>query len=91
MRCRRTARSRTWLASTVTEFVAGCRERGRTVILSSHIMSEVEKLCDDVAILHRGRILVQGTLDEVKGQAGTDSIEEIFFSLIDACEAEMST
>jgi sodium transport system ATP-binding protein len=71
------------VARTVTEFVAECRARGRTVILSTHIMSEVEKLCDDVAILHEGRILLQGTVAEVKAQAGTDSIEDLFFSLID--------
>ena len=78
------------VARTVTDFVAGCRERGRTVILSTHIMTEVEKLCDDVAILHHGRILRQGPVDEVKAEAGTDSMEELFFSLIDACEAEPS-
>jgi len=75
------------VARTVTEFVADCRERGRTVILSTHIMSEVEKLCDDVAILYHGRILLQGTVAEVKAQAGADSIEDLFFSLIDQCDA----
>ena len=57
------------------------------MILSTHIMSEVEKLCDDVAILHRGRILLQGPVAEVKERAGTDSIEDLFFSRIDACDA----
>jgi sodium transport system ATP-binding protein len=75
------------VARTVTGFIARCRERGRTVILSTHIMSEVEKLCDDVAILHRGRILLQGPVAEVKERAGTDSIEDLFFSRIDACDA----
>jgi len=74
------------VARTVTDFIAGCRERGRTVILSTHIMAEVEKLCDDVAILHRGRILEQGTVEEVKRRAGADSIEQIFFARIDACD-----
>jgi sodium transport system ATP-binding protein len=75
------------VARTVTEFIAACRDRGKTVILSTHIVAEMEKLCDDVAILHKGRILEQGTVDDVKGRAGSDSIEELFFSLIDACEA----
>jgi sodium transport system ATP-binding protein len=70
------------VARTVTEFVAACRARGRTVILSTHIMSEVEKLCDDVAILHRGRILLQGPVNEVKERAGIASIEDLFFSLV---------
>jgi len=75
------------VARTVTDFIASCRELGKTVILSTHIVAEMEKLCDDVAILHKGRILEQGPVDEVKHRAGTDSIEDIFFSLIDACEA----
>jgi sodium transport system ATP-binding protein len=79
------------VARTVTEFVAECAERERTVILSSHIMAEVEKLCDDVAILHRGKILDQGTVEEVKGRNATDSLEELFFSLIDRCDAESSS
>jgi sodium transport system ATP-binding protein len=70
------------VARTVTRFVAECKERGRTVILSTHIMSEVEKLCDDVAILHRGRILLQGPVAEVKARAGVTSIEDLFFSLV---------
>jgi sodium transport system ATP-binding protein len=52
------------------------------VILSTHIMSEVEKLCDDVAILHRGRILLQGPVAEVKAREGVASIEDLFFSLV---------
>ena len=78
------------VARTVTEFIAACRERGRTVILSTHIMGEVERLCDDVAILHKGRVLEQGTVAEVKERAGADSIEDVFFRLVDACEAESS-
>lgn len=75
------------VARTVTDFIAQCRERGRTVILSTHIMAEVEKLCDDVAILFRGRLLDQGTVEEVKQRHATESIEDLFFELIDACEA----
>jgi len=75
------------VARTVTDFIADCRGRGKTVILSTHIVAEMEKLCDDVAILHKGRILEQGTVEEVKTRAQSESIEEIFFALIDACEA----
>jgi len=75
------------VARTVTDFIASCRELGKTVILSTHILAEMEKLCDDVAILHKGRILEHGTIDEVKTRAQSESIEEIFFQLIDACEA----
>ena len=74
------------VARTVTEFIGECRARGRTVILSTHIMAEVEKLCDDVAILHHGRILDKGAVHEVKARNGQENIEDLFFALIDACE-----
>ena len=79
------------VARTVTEFVARCRDEGRTIILSTHIMSEVERLCDDIAIVHHGRILDHGTIAEVKERHKTDSIEDLFFSLIDACDAVPSS
>ena len=75
------------VARTVTDFIADLRTRGRTVILSTHIMSEVEKLCDDVAIVHHGRILTQGPVGDVLAEAGKDRIEDLFFSLIDQCPA----
>ena len=49
-------------------------------------MSEVERLCDDVAILHHGAILDQGTVDDVKSRHGHDNMEDLFFSLIDGAD-----
>jgi ABC-2 type transport system ATP-binding protein len=48
------------------ECVAESRERGQTVFLSSHILSEVEALCDRVAILRAGRLVELGTLEEMR-------------------------
>ncbi len=78
------------VARTVTEFIGSCKERGRTVILSTHIMAEAEKLCDDLAILYRGRILEQGTVEAMKARAGRDTIEDLFFTLVDRCDAAPS-
>ena len=47
---------------------------GRTILLSSHLLTEVEKTCDHVAILDRGRILAEGTPESLSG-GGTDRIE----------------
>ena len=58
------------------------RDQGKCIIYSSHIMSEVERLCDQIAILHRGRILLQGPLDQLLSQFGDQDLEEIFFDLI---------
>jgi ABC-2 type transport system ATP-binding protein len=48
------------------ECIAEARDRGQTVFLSSHILAEVEALCNRVAILRRGRLVEVGTLDELR-------------------------
>lgn len=49
----------------VRELLLDCRRRGKTVFLSSHLLSEVELVCDRVAILSRGRVVRSGTLDDL--------------------------
>jgi ABC-2 type transport system ATP-binding protein len=48
-------------------FVRSFVEEGRTIVLSSHLLDEVEKTCDHVAIVDRGRVVVQGSIDELRG------------------------
>ena len=52
-------------ARTIVNFIRECRRAGKTVIFSTHIMTEVEKLCDVVGIIHRGKLLAEGTPAEV--------------------------
>jgi ABC-2 type transport system ATP-binding protein len=54
----------------VRAIVRDARDRGATVILNSHLLSEVEQVCDRVVILHRGRTIAAGTLDEVLAADG---------------------
>ena len=49
-------------AATTLDFVEDLREQGRCVLFSTHILSEVERLCDRIAILHDGRVCAVGTL-----------------------------
>ncbi len=66
----------------VIQFIRKCREEGKTVILSSHVMAVAEKLCDEIAIIHRGRILATGTLKEHQERTGKEDLEEIFVHLV---------
>ena len=50
----------------LTAIVRTVAEEGRTVLFSSHLLSEVERVCDRVAMLHRGRLVFQGDLGDVK-------------------------
>jgi sodium transport system ATP-binding protein len=65
-------------ARNIVRFVRDCRTRGKTVIYSTHVMSEVEKLCDVVGIIHHGRLVAEGTLDELRTRYGETDMEEIF-------------
>ncbi len=66
----------------VHDFIEDCKKQGKTIILSSHIMSEVEKLCDRIGIIHKGRLLDTGTIDEFRKKYGQESLEEIFIGLV---------
>lgn len=70
---------------TVVQFIRQCRSEGRTVVFSTHIMSEVEKLCDRVAIMHRGRVHFAGTVDELRTRFG-GNLEDAFVELIGGAE-----
>jgi sodium transport system ATP-binding protein len=58
--------------------IATLRESGKAILYSTHIMSEAEKLCDRIAILHAGRILALGTLEELQRATGLHYLEDIF-------------
>jgi ABC-2 type transport system ATP-binding protein len=53
----------------VRSIVRHARERGSTVVLNSHLLGEVERLCDRVAIVDRGRVIAAGRLDELLGES----------------------
>jgi sodium transport system ATP-binding protein len=74
-------------ARTIVRFIRECRARGKAVIYSTHVMSEVEKLCDTIGIVHGGRLLDEGTLAELRARHGEQDMEEIFVKVVSAQEA----
>jgi sodium transport system ATP-binding protein len=69
-------------ARTITAFIRECRDLGETVIFSTHIMSEVEKLCDVIGIIQGGKLLTEGSLDELRAKYGERDLEEIFVKVV---------
>ncbi len=65
-------------ARTIVRFIRECRDRGKTVIYSTHVMSEVEKLCDVIGIVHGGQLRAEGTLETLRAQFGHSEMEEVF-------------
>lgn len=71
-------------ARTIVGFIRECRNQGKTVIFSSHVMSEVQKLCDVIGIIHGGRLLVEGSLPDLRERTGQADLEEIFVQTVEA-------
>ena len=69
-------------ARAIVNFIRQCRDRGKTVIFSTHVMSEVEKLCDRIGIIHGGKLLAEGTLGELRAQSGLTDLEDIFVGIV---------
>jgi len=57
-------------------------ERGRAVILSSHIMSEVERVVDRIGIMHRGELVAEGTLPQILEDTGERTLDDAFVALV---------
>jgi sodium transport system ATP-binding protein len=79
------------VARAVLRNIIELRERGKTILFSTHSMHEVEKLCSRVAIIHRGRLQAEGAPRELLERFDQPDLEELFFFLVeraDACRGE---
>jgi sodium transport system ATP-binding protein len=64
------------------QFLRGLRAEGRCVLLSSHIMQEVAALCDRIVVIAQGRVVAQGTAEELRAQTGEPNLEDAFVKVI---------
>lgn len=79
------------VAREVFRTVEELRDEGKCVIYSSHIMSEISRLCDLVAIMNRGKIIAAGSLNELADEHRVHDAEELFYELIANHERELTT
>lgn len=66
----------------VHEFIISCRNEGKTIILSSHTMSEVEKLCDKIGIIHKGKLADTGSIKDLMNKYNKKTLEDVFVELV---------
>jgi ABC-2 type transport system ATP-binding protein len=76
---------------TIKEMLLALQGRGVTLVLTSHILEVVEKLCPVVAILDHGRIKGFGTLDMLQKEAGEETLEALFVALVGGTKVEPLT
>jgi sodium transport system ATP-binding protein len=69
-------------ARAIVAFIRECRDSGKTVAFSTHVMSEAEKLCDRIGIIHDGKLLAEGTLAELRARFATQDLEDLFVKVV---------
>lgn len=69
-------------ANNIIELIRTCKAEGKTVIFSSHIMSEVDLLCDELAIINKGKLIYTGTMEAFREQSGKQSLTETFIQIV---------
>nr|WP_317282716.1 ABC transporter ATP-binding protein [uncultured Sellimonas sp.] len=76
-------------ARNVTDYLKKLKEEGKLVIVSTHIMSEAQKLCDRIGIIIDGKKKAEGTLSELLEQTGTQDLEDAFFKYYKDAKGEV--
>lgn len=69
-------------SASIIEFMKKERERGKTILYSTHYMEEAEYLCDRIVMIHRGKIVNEGSPDRLKEETGKANLREVFAELI---------
>jgi sodium transport system ATP-binding protein len=77
------------VARTVLERVLELRDQGKTILYSTHSMHEVQKLCNRVAIIHKGRLQAEGTIGALLEQFDQPSLEDLFFYLVERSDTSV--
>ncbi len=75
-------------ARVVTDFLKELRDRGKTIIVSTHIMSEAEKLCDRIGMIIDGKKVAEGTLGSLLAQEAAEDLEDAFFKVYKRIKGE---
>jgi sodium transport system ATP-binding protein len=71
-------------ARTIAAFIRECRDAGKTVVFSTHVMREVEKLCDHIGIIHNGKLLAEGTLAQLRERFAVQDLEDLFVKVVES-------
>ncbi len=73
-------------AEAILKFIESCKAKGKTVIFCTHHMHEVDRLCDFVVVLHKGRLCFEGSIEQMRSDTGQTHLDKAFLTLIDSGE-----
>lgn len=66
----------------IIESIRESKQADKCILFSTHVMWEAQKLCDDIAIIHKGKILEVGTLEQLRAKTGLDDLDDIFVKIV---------
>jgi len=75
-------------AKNIISFIHKCKNDGKCVLFSTHIMREAERIADKIVMIHQGRVLAQGSWDELKESTGLNDLDDIFIHFVNNVEKE---
>lgn len=67
----------------IIRLIRECKNLGKTIIFSSHRLAEIQSLCDDLAIIHKGKLFFNGTYEQFESQQKMETLEDEFIRLVD--------
>jgi sodium transport system ATP-binding protein len=76
-------------AENIIKLIRSCKDQGKTVLFSSHIMSEVDLLCDDLAIIHQGTLKFNGAMSDFRANMQTANLTEEFIRIVQSPNAQL--
>ncbi|HEX7343228.1 MAG TPA: ATP-binding cassette domain-containing protein [bacterium] len=66
----------------IIQFIADAMRAAKTIVFSTHVMREAERLCDRIGIIHQGRLVAQGTIAQLRAHFACDDLEEVFMRAV---------
>jgi len=72
----------------ILNFIRQAGQEGRTIILSTHHLDEVETICNRYGLLHKGKLLAEGTLEQLREQSRQTRLSDIFLTLVEQIEGK---
>jgi sodium transport system ATP-binding protein len=66
----------------IIDFIRESKQADKCILFSTHVMWEAQKLCDDIAIIHKGRIPEVGTLDQLRAKTGLEDLDDVFVKIV---------
>ena len=69
-------------AKTITDYLLLLKEQGKIIIFSTHILREAEKISDKIGIIHKGKLVTEGTFKQLKEKFNKTTLEDIFFGMV---------